>query len=102
MRSTHLHAVRLGRSGAEPGRLNGLRNEHVVAKGVRPIRVVFAWLLLASVGVSAPMLASAQAGAGSQAELVGARSESASGYHAPPPRSALPLAARVFKSASDS
>ncbi|AHG91928.1 ErfK/YbiS/YcfS/YnhG family protein [Gemmatirosa kalamazoonensis] len=105
MRSTHLHAVRHGRSGDEPGRPDGgLRNGHVVAKGVSRLGAVSAWLLLACVGVSAPSLASAQAGAGRRPELVGARSETDSGDRAgvTSPAALVPVAARSFKSAADS
>jgi len=108
MSTTHLHAVRHGRpslESLEAGIPGGLRNDRAVAKGVGRIRAAFAWLLLACVGMSAPALLSAQAGAGSGTGLVGARNESDSGDRATSSsstRSDVPLGARVFKSAADS
>ena len=52
MRSTHLHAVRHGRSGLESleaGFPGGFRNDRAMAKGATRIRAAFAWLLLACV-----------------------------------------------------
>lgn len=97
MRSTHLHAVRHGRSGDQPGRPHGLRIGHVAATGVARLRAAGAWLLLACVGVSAPALAPAQVGG--RAELVGAKAESDTAFGAlAAPRASLDLVAPVFRS----
>jgi len=98
MSQTHLHAVRHGRGGDEPLRPDGIRS--TTARRGAALRVVGAWLLLGWAGVSAPALASAQPGAGT--EQIIARLDSTPIVVPTLPHFEVPRAIPAFRSTADS
>jgi len=100
MSDSHLHAVRHGRSGDEPGRPNGLRTQNAADTGARRLGAVSAWILLACAAVGAP--ASARGQVGARADVMGSIATTIAEATRSTPSISAPVAPRVFVSAADS